>query len=149
MAIQSDTTEAPGYPKKQALLSGNWPEEMRLLATRKWQHLDINNDLYEVTTSFMNNLAIPVERDIVTTFLALYDESRFVDWLQAVCTRLLNDTLTKDWFDDLDLTKKLRERFDSRIQVVMTFPPDGLGFITTGTPSVGESLHVVFILCQT
>ena len=148
MTLISESSSESNFPKKQVLFNGTWPAEMRFLATRKWSHLEVNQDLYEITSTFMNNLAAPVERDTVTTFLALYDDNRFVDWLQAVCTRLLSDTLTESWFEDSDIIQKLRNRFDSRVQAVMTFPPDGLGFVNTGTPTVGESLHVVFIFSK-
>ena len=140
------TTEEADYPKKQQLFADSWPQEMSLMACRKWANLSVNNELYEVTSTFMNNKSCPVEPDTVQTFLALYNEPKFTDWLAAVCSGLLNDSLDKEWFENQDIYTKLRDRFECQIQAVMTFPPDGLGFITTGVPLYGKNVHVVFIL---
>ena len=140
------TTEDGDFPKKQKLFATSWPEEMSLMAWRKWANLSVQNELYEVTSTFMNNKSCPVEKDTVQTFLALYDELKFTDWLAKVCTGLLDDSLAGEWFENQDISTTLRERFECQIQAVMTFPPDGLGLITTGLSSYGNNLHVVFIL---
>ena len=141
------TSEGENFPKKQVLLSGAWPQEMGLMACRKWPYLMVQNEIYEIISTFMNNKDRPVEQDTVSTFLALYDEDKFTDWLSEVGTKLLNESIDKDWIETTDFIQKLRTRFECQVQAIMTFPPDGLApFVIMDAPSFGKVLHIVFIV---
>ena len=136
------------YPNKQKLFREPWPARMNFLACRRWGHLQVNGDTCHIMSTFMTTPDSPINRTAITAFFTSCDPVRFEQWLVQACEKLLLDTLTNDWFSDLEFSKQMKTRANVQVRAMLTFPPDGLGFIHTGPPTVGRNLHVVFVLGQ-
>ena len=130
-----------GFVKKAKLLADEWPHEMRLMASRKWDNIVINGDNTELQTTFFRSNLSDEAHDLINVFLEHFDVHEFETWLGITVSKLMSDDLDVDWFTQTRFITSLKNRFDVQIHAMLTFPADA--------PIYGQrSMHVGFILAQ-
>ena len=128
------------FDKKAMLFDDAWPEAICIMASRKWPNILVNNLLHEVQSTFFRAELAEGVHDCVNTFLALFDEREFEDWLGRACSRLMVNDLKEDWFTEQKVNIELKDRFQVRIAAALTLPA------AHPNPSDVRSLHVGFII---
>ena len=123
-----------------ALFDENWPNEISLLASRKWSNIHVNNMHYEIQSSFFSENLDDLDHLTVSVLLASYDAKTFEEWLAELCSKLVLDDLKPEWLNNQKLAQDLDQKLQMRIKVVWTLPSDEPG------PADHSSLHVGIVL---
>ena len=118
-----------------------WPNEISLMASRKWTNIHIKDLHYEVQTSFFSDNLSELDHLTACVFIKLFDENTFIQWVSEVCKLLVTDSLTENWMSSQTFNQQLNEQLKMRIKAVWTLPSDEPG------PADHTSFHIGMIIC--
>ena len=117
-----------------------WPEEIFLMASRKWESVIIDGQPFELQTSFFSGAMSELDHGMASWFFATLDDNEVRDWISTVGTKFVQNEITADWLLGQSLNHDLFERF----KITMT----GITTMRSSFP-VGDdakSLHLGFLL---
>ena len=130
--------------EKSFVFDDQAPDELHLMAARKWPNLMISDTVYDcVQTSFFSGDMTDMDHELAAHFIASTDNGEFRDWVATVGSQYVNTEITKNWLADQTLNHDLWGRF--KITMISIFmidnPPSNIfhlkrlhfGFILNGT----------------
>ena len=140
MAVQDTPDPTLVLGRKSVCFLDGWPNTIFLMATRKWEHVIIDEIPYELQTSFFSGTMSELDHGMVSWFLSFVDNSEFREWASTVGTKFAKEEITQDWLKDQTLNSDLESRF--KVQII------GITTIRSSCPtgSDDKSLHLGFIL---
>ena len=140
MVIHGRTDSTLEFGDKSICFNDDWPDVIYLMATRKWEHILIDGNPFELQTTFFSGQMSELDHGLVSTFLTLVANDEFRVWASTVGTKFIKEELTKNWLSDQTLNSDLNNRFQVQMTGVTTLP--------SGPPtgSDNRSLHIGFIL---
>ena len=136
----SDPTLELGH--KSVCLVEDWPDTIFLMATRKWEHVLINDIHYELQTSFFSGTMAELDHGLVSWFFTSIANDEFREWASVVGTKFAKNEITKNWLQDQTLNFDLNGRFQVQMIAITTMPSSS----PTGIDD--KSLHLGFILSK-
>ena len=119
------------------------PDRIFQMATRIWPNVTINGAMYEVQTTFYSTEMSDLDHQLVSWFCASFDNHTFLTWVSSVGDRLVNGTLTHDWFKNQTLNRAFMDRFQVDFWCVATLASHLPG------PQDDQALHLCFVLYRT
>ena len=140
MVIRTGTDPTLELGHKSVCLADDWPDEIFLMATRKWEHVVIDGTPYELQTSFFSGTMTELDHGLVSHFFTTVANDDFRDWASTVGTKFAKDEITENWLKDQTLNFDLNGRF--QVQII------GITTIRSSYPtgSDDKSLHLGFVL---
>ena len=135
-----DGTEPNFELGRKSISFETWPDQIYLMATRKWPNIMIDGVVYETQTSFFSGNMTELYHQMTACFFTTVNTSEFTDWLATVGTKFARDEITADWLNAQSLNHDLFQRF----QITM------VGITTFASTCPGEqderSVHLAFLL---
>ena len=116
MAVESTLRRA------QQNFGEEWPQRIRIFASRRWDSCLLQGQLRDVIVSFLTANLSDRQVDNVVTLIVNTDPASILDWILEVAQRLIQGTLDIDWFNDSYFARQIRYRFRIKIQIVFNFP---------------------------
>ena len=140
MVVQGGTGPTLEFGDKSICFNDDWPDVIFLMATRKWEHILIDGNAFELQTTFFSGQMTELDHGLVSTFLTTVANDEFRVWASTVGTRFIKEELTRDWLSEQSLNFDLNGRFQVQMTGVTTLP--------SGPPTGSDvrSLHLGFIL---
>ena len=150
MAIRTEAerdqerTQEQQLIEKSFVFDDNAPDQLHLMAARRWPNITINNEVYDcIRTSFFSGVMTDLDHELAAHYIASTDSDDFLDWVKTVGTKYVTTEVTKNWLSAQSLNHDLWERFNiSMIGIfVIPNPPSNIfhlkrlhfGFILNGT----------------
>ena len=140
MVIRGGTGPTLEFGDKSICFNDDWPDVIYLMATRKWEHVQINESVFELQTTFFSGQMSELDHGLVSTFLTTVAVDEFRAWASTVGTAFIKSELTRDWLSEQSLNFDLNGRFQVQMTGVTTLPSD------RPTGSDDKSLHLGFII---
>lgn len=124
----------------QLLGKANWPNEISLMASRKWTNIPIKEMHYEVQSSFYSDNLSDLDHLTASVFIKLFNDDTFITWLTEVCNKFVAGTIVESWFSEQEFTQQLSRQLQMNITAIWSLPSADPG------PADHTSFHIGMII---
>ena len=135
----------PAYSRREVLFE-YWPDYLERLATNHCTLIKIGTDDRDALVTFFGEggRLTGQHKQLLADFLVSLTSDDFLEWLEIVIAKFLDEELDQNWFRATEIVQRLEEQCGLRIIAIFNF--SGFGNNHSNDIPTGEPYPFAFVV---